>query len=82
VVAEPLPLTPGREIQSWVSLGRDYEECIGAKKHLVVGMLFHAGERSNSFAVGPHRGKVQRWKRSSGDGIAMSAGIISSVLGR
>jgi hypothetical protein len=82
VVAESLPLTPGREIQNLVSLGRDYEECIGAKKHLVVGMLFHAGERSNSFAVGPHRGKVQRWKRSSGDGIAMSAGIISSVLGR
>jgi hypothetical protein len=63
--------------------GENYDECIGAKKHLVMGVIFHAGERSNSFlAVGVHRGKIQRWKRLSGDGVAMSAGIISLVFGR
>jgi len=30
-----------------------YEECIGAKKHLVLGALSHTGpQRSNSFAIG------------------------------
>jgi hypothetical protein len=63
--------------------GENYEECIGAKKHLVMGVIFHAGERSNSLlAIGVHRGKIQRWKRLSGDGVAMSAGIISLVFGR
>jgi hypothetical protein len=32
---------------------RDYEEFIGAKKHLVLGLLSHTGpERSNSVAIG------------------------------
>jgi hypothetical protein len=32
----------------------DYEECIGAKKHLVLGVSLHTGppQRSNSFATG------------------------------
>jgi hypothetical protein len=31
----------------------NYEECIGAKKHLVLGVLSHTGPlRSNSFAIG------------------------------
>jgi hypothetical protein len=32
----------------------DYEEFIGAKKHLVLGLLSHTGppQRSNSFAIG------------------------------
>jgi len=29
----------GPEIRNWDPLGRDYEECIGAKKHLVLGLL-------------------------------------------
>ena len=42
---------------------RDYEEFIGAKKHLVAGVFFHVGRLSNSLAVGAHRGQAQRWKR-------------------
>jgi hypothetical protein len=30
----------------------DYEECIGAKKHLVLGLLTNTGPGSNSFATG------------------------------
>jgi len=30
----------------------DYEECIGAKKHLVTGVSPHIGSRANSFATG------------------------------
>jgi hypothetical protein len=33
--------------------GSGYEECIGAKKYLVLGLLSHTGpERSNSVAIG------------------------------
>jgi hypothetical protein len=53
----------------------DYEEFIGAKKHLVLGLLSsHTDQGSTS--------KIQWWKRSSGDGVAISAGIVSSVVGR
>jgi hypothetical protein len=54
----------------------DYEECIGAKKHLVIGVSSDTGpgQESNAFA--------QWWKRSSGDGVAISAGIISLLAGR
>jgi hypothetical protein len=30
----------------------NYEECIGAKKHLVLGLLTNTGPESNSFATG------------------------------
>jgi hypothetical protein len=54
----------------------NYEECIGAKKHLVIGVSLDNGpdQESNAFA--------QRWKRSSGDGVAISAGMISLVAGK
>src|SRR5262249_31840938 len=61
-----------------------YDECIGAKKHLVTSP--HIG----SLSTGPPPGSkscdagenVQWWKRSSGDGVALSAGIISLVVGK
>src|SRR5262249_55785996 len=31
---------------------KNYEECIGAKKHLVLGLLTNTGPESNSFATG------------------------------
>ena len=53
------PLTLGAKIQKWDPIGRDfgdYEEFIGAKKHLVAGVLFHVGRLSNSLAIGAHSG--------------------------
>jgi hypothetical protein len=47
-----------------------YEECIGAKKHLVLGVLSHTGLW------------IHWWKRPSGDGDAMSAEIVSPVSGK
>jgi len=32
--------------------GEHYEECIGAKKHLVVGLLPNSWKGSNSFGTG------------------------------
>ena len=56
--------------------GGNYQEFVGAKKHLVVGVSPDTGpgQESNAFA--------QWWKRSSGDGVAISAGIISLLAGR
>ena len=49
---------------------------MGAKKHLVIGVSPDTGpaQESNAFA--------QRWKRSSGDGVAISAGIICLLAGK
>jgi hypothetical protein len=59
----------------------NYEEFIGAKKHLVTGLSAHTGRQgSNPFSSGSE--EEQWWKRSSGDGVAMSAGIISPVDGK
>src|SRR5919198_3928582 len=41
---------------TWTRRRRDYEEFMGAKKHLVASVLFHAGRLSNSLAIGAHRG--------------------------
>jgi hypothetical protein len=54
----------------------DYEEFIGAKKHLVVAVSSDTGPAQVSNAFG------QWWKRSSGDGVAISAGIISLLAGK
>jgi hypothetical protein len=69
------PHSVGGQIQT-AQLRRDYEDFIGAKKHLVIGVSPDTGpaQESNAFA--------QWWKRSSGDGVAMSAGIISLLAGR
>jgi hypothetical protein len=47
-------LPPIADIQRQATnASEDYEECIGAKKHLVLGLLSQTGpERSNSFAIG------------------------------
>jgi hypothetical protein len=66
-----------RRIAETSSASEHYEECIGAKKHLVTSP--HAVPPSTSFATA---GYVHWWKRSSGDGVAISAGIISLVRGR
>jgi hypothetical protein len=60
--------------------GRDYEGCIGAKKHLVRAGPRTGRPRSNP--SGKMAESTQWWKRSSGDGVAISAGIVSSVAGR
>jgi hypothetical protein len=53
-----------------------YEESIGAKKHLVVGVSSDTGPGQESKAF------AQWWNRLSGDGVAISAGIISLLAGR
>jgi hypothetical protein len=47
-----------------------YEECIGAKKHLVTSPPTGPPPGSKSFATAEYE---QWWKRSSGDGVALSA---------
>ena len=75
----------GQQTEGWVfftSRGPDhlrYEECIGAKKHLVTSPPTDPPPGSKSFATAEY---VQWWKRPSGDGVALSAGIISLVRGR
>ena len=48
-------LMPAPKTRQLISVG--YDECIGAKKHLVTGLLSHAGQpkASNSFAIGAIR---------------------------
>jgi hypothetical protein len=62
------------------STARTYEEFVGAKKHLVRAAPHTGAPRSNP--SGKIAESTQWWKRSSGDGVANSAGMTSSVVGR
>jgi hypothetical protein len=73
---EIVRLTQWRANPELAQLGRDYEDFIGAKKHLVIGVSADTGPAQESNAL------AQWWKRSSGDGVAISAGIISLVAGK